>query len=355
MTTAVRWSRLAVTIGVCLGLALVLATCGSGSDEGGDTEGSNGDAAAVETRSGRDVRVGYVVDGAGLKDGGFNQLGAEGLARAADEFGIEPRAVVSDSPASYRHQVAALAEAGFDLVIVAGFNLIEAVAEASREYPETEFAITDIPVAEVPGAGESANVRGLPFDQEPAGLLAGYLAGLMALERAGEGAVVGAVGGQRIPPVASWLRGFEAGLAEASPSLELRTAYSDTFVKPRPCLGIVRDQIAAGAQVIFEAAGPCGVAAIELAGRRGVLAIGTDGDYAELGDHVLASGLKRTDIAVFETIKDYLRGDFRGGEDRLFTIADGGVGLSELSDAVPPRIREQVEVRAAELAAEDLG
>lgn len=314
---------------------------------GGDSE----DQATSESFDPGDLRVAYVADIAGTEDGGFNELGAQGLARAAEEFGVETRTVASSEP-RYVEDVRALAADGYDLVIVAGFNLIDAVATASREFPETAFAITDIPHAEVPGAGD--NLRGLPFDQEPAGVLAGYLAGLMAAESEGDEATIGAIGGQRIPPVASWLRGFEAGLAEVSPRLKLIRGYSGTFVAPQRCRRIARQQIAAGAILIFEAAARCGLAAIELAGAHGVQAIGTDGDYLELGDHVLASGLKRTDIAVFETVEDLVSGDFKGGQDRLFTIADGGVGLSEMGPAVPAPIREKVEQRAAELAAEDL-
>ena len=320
-------------------VCLVIAGCGGG-DQGSDTARGEG------------VRVGYVVDTAGVEDGGFNQLGAEGLARAGEEFGVETEVIASASESDYAEDVAALADDGYDLVIVAGFNLVEAVSAASRDYPETDFAIVDIPYDELPGAGE--NVRGLPFDQEPAGLLAGYLAGLMVIETEGEGATVGAIGGQRIPPVASWISGFETGLAEVSPSLELIKSYAGSFIEPERCRKIAREQIAAGAVLIFEAAARCGVAAIEMVGRDDVYAIGTDGDYLDLGDHVLASGLKRTDIAVFETVEDLLDGNFRGGEDRLFTIADGGVGLSELGQAVPPDIHEKVERRAGELAAGDL-
>lgn len=337
-------------ISVALSVLLLVGLTACGSDDDSDAGTAAG---TTQPRSGEDVRVAYVVDVAGLEDGGFNQLGAEGLDRAAEALGVEARSVASPSAAEYSEDVAGLAEAGYDLVIVAGFNLVDAVAKASQQYPETDFAITDVSLADLPNAA-GENLRGLPFDQEPAGILAGYLAGLMALEQEGHGAMVGAIGGQHIPPVVSWLRGFEAGLAEASPAIELRTGYSDTFVEPRRCLRIARAQIAAGADVIFEAAARCGVAAIELAGRHGVFAIGTDGDYLELGDHVLASGLKRTDIAVYETVEDYVNGEFEGGEDRLFTIADGGVGLSEFGDGVPAEVRERVEARAAELAAEDL-
>lgn len=339
-----RLGRVAAVLAAAIAAFVAPAGCGGSGAEG--TESAGGKDAAAE------VRVAYVADSAGLEDGGFNELAAEGLERAGEELGVETMAVALPEGRDYAAEVRELAEDGYDLVIVGGFNLIEAVAEASRDFPETSFAITDIPVAEVPGAGD--NLRGLPFDQEPAGVLAGYLAGLSAAEE-DEGATVGVIGGQRIPPVESWIRGFRVGLAEAAPSVEAVVDYSGTFEKPRRCERIADEQIAAGAVLIFEAAARCGIAAIERAGESGVFAIGTDGDYLDLGDHVLASALKRTDIAVFETVRDLLDDNFRGGEDRLFTIADGGVGLSEFGPAVPPRIREAVEQRAAALAAEDLG
>lgn len=342
MKEGARWMTSVAAIAAAL---LALSGCSAGTDqESENPAGGDSQAAAV--------RVAYVADSAGVEDGGFNELAAEGLERAGEEFGVDARIVASPAEEDYAADVRELAEAGYDLVIVGGFNLIEAVAAASRDFPETSFAITDIPYADVPGAGE--NLRGLPFDQEPAGLLAGYLAGLTVLEAQGESATVGVIGGQRIPPVASWIQGFKAGLGEASPSLEAVTDYSGSFIAPQRCSRLARDQIAAGAALIFEAAARCGIAAIRQAGRQEVLAIGTDGQYLDLGDHVLGSGLKRTDIAVYETVEDFVNGGFRGGEDRLFTIADGGVGLSELGPAVPAAIQAKVERRAAELAAEHL-
>lgn len=294
------------------------------------------------------VRVAFVSDTEGIEDGGFNQLGVDGLERAGKELGVAVRVVESASASEYETNLSALAEGDYDLVIASGFNLIEAVAAASANFPETDFAIIDIPHSAVPESGD--NLMGLPFDQEPAGVLAGYLAGLVALEEAGPRAKIGAIGGQEIPPVASWLKGFRDGVAEAGPRLEVLEEYSGTFGKPGRCKAIARRQIAAGVAMIFEAAAGCGVAAIETAGEHDVLAIGTDGEYFDLGPHVLASGLKRTDVAVFETISSYLDGEFNGGGDRLFTIEDGGVGLSELSDAVPDRIATKVEARRAALA-----
>jgi basic membrane protein A len=57
---------------------------------------------------------------------------------------------------------------------------------------------------------------------------------------------------------------------------------------------------------------------------------------------ILTSVLKGLDVAVFETIKDVAEGDFEGGT-RLFTIAEDGVGLGPINEAVDAELAAEIE------------
>ena len=71
--------------------------------------------------------------------------------------------------------------------------------------------------------------------------------------------------------------------------------------------------------------------------------IGVDIDQSSLGPHILMSAIKRMDVAVFTTVEDFTRGTFRTGADKVFNLANDGVGLGKMSPKVPRALVAQVE------------
>jgi basic membrane protein A len=107
-------------------------------------------------------------------------------------------------------------------------------------------------------------------------------------------------------------------------------------------------QAAAGADVIYHAAGTTGHGVFEAARDMGVKAIGVDADqHDEMPGTVLTSMIKRGDVAVFETIRAVAEGRFQGGLS-VFGLAEDGVGyVSEGPHAAG--IPADVKARVAEL------
>lgn len=324
--------------------AVALAACATTASEEPSDGGQHGGEAPL--------KVGFVADAAGLNDRSFNYLGNEGMKRAEEELGVEIRVLTSDSSADYIPNMTTLARQGYDLIIASGFNQIEAVATVSSEFPETKFAILDVSVASLDEV--NPNVMGLPFQQDQASYLAGYLAALF-LQESGEGDALGAVGGQPIPPVENWMDGFARGVAAVDPSIRVISGYSQTFADPAACMQLAQNQIEQGAKIVFQVAGGCGPGALNAAAEAGVWAIGTDADQSDFGEHVLTSAIKRSDVAVYETIRALLDGEFFGGQDRLFTIVDGAVGLGTFSPHVSEELRAKVAEAEAALRAELAG
>ena len=79
--------------------------------------------------------------------------------------------------------------------------------------------------------------------------------------------------------------------------------------------------------------------------------IGVDADQAFLGEHVMTSALKKVDVAVFQTIQEVQDGGFNGGEDTIFDVASGGVGIGEIAPDVPAEAVAQVKRVQDEIAA----
>ena len=321
---------------------LVLADCGGDETTTGSATTAPGTVAATGTigASGDRLRVGLVTDIGGLDDRSFNFLANKGLQRAESELGVEGRVVVSRSNADYVPNLSSLASKKYDLVIAVGFLMADAVDVVAKQFPIVRFAIIDFPQEEL--KSKPANVRGLLFKEQEAGYLVGYLAGLLAKREAGSRQVIGSVGGLKIPPVDRYIAGYQAGAKAANPELQTLNAYSQDFVDQAKCKEVALDEIGRGARVIFQVAGQCGLGALSAAREKNVRGIGVDSDQAYLGKHVLTSALKKVDVAVFQTIQSVQDGGFQGGQNTVFDVASGGVGLGEIASDVPADLVSQV-------------
>ena len=102
-------------------------------------------------------------------------------------------------------------------------------------------------------------MTGIVFRAEQAGYLVGYAAGLWAKLHPVDGrSVVGSVGSLSIPPVDSYLAGFRFGARRADPDVTVLNDYTQDALDQAKCRRSAREEIAKGASVIFEVAGPCG-------------------------------------------------------------------------------------------------
>jgi basic membrane protein A and related proteins len=319
-------------------LGVVAAGCGDDDDDGG-----GGGAAGGQTEEEKPaIKVGLVTDIGGLNDRSFNQLANEGLERAKSELGVEGQAVTSESNADYVPNLSRLAQQQYDLVIGVGFLMADAVNTVATKFPDTNFAIIDFPQSGL--KNKPANVRGLLFKENEAGYLVGYLAALVTKEKGGD-QVISSVGGQKIPPVDAYIAGYQAAAGEAASGMKTLNGYSQDFVDQAKCKEIALNQIAEGAQVVFQVAGQCGLGALDAAKEKGVLGIGVDADQGYLGEHILTSAQKKVDVAVFETAKAVQDGAFKGGEDQIFDLKNDGVGLGELNADGQPFADQMEEIK----------
>ena len=333
-----------------LGLLIALGGCGDDEDSASGVTAAPATTPAGTTgaAAGPAIRVGLVTDIGGLDDRSFNFLANQGLERAQDELGVEGRVVISKSEADYVPNLTTLAKQDYDLVIGVGFLMAAALDKVAARYPDVRFAIIDYSQSEL--KSKPKNVRGLLFKEQEAGYLVGYLAGVVTKEEAGAKQVIGSVGGLKIPPVDRYIAGYQAGAEAANPEITVLNAYSQDFVDQAKCKELALDQIGRGAHVVFQVAGQCGLGALSAAKEKNVRGIGVDADQAYLGEHVLTSALKKVDVAVFQTIQEVQDGGFNGGEDTIFDVASGGVGIGEIAASVPAEAVAQAKRVQDEIA-----
>ena len=306
--------------------AFGVAACGSSDDSGGSSSGSSSSASSAP--QGKKIKVGLVTDIGGLNDRSFNQLANQGLQTAVKQLGVDGRVLISKQNSDYIPNLTTLAQQKYDLIIGNGFLMADAVETAAKKFPQQKFAIIDYsPLAM---KSKPKNVVGLPFKEQEAGYLVGYLAGLYAKDNGGS---VSSVGGQKIPPVDHYIAGFQAGAKKANPSVKTLNGYSQSFTDQAKCKEIALDQIAKGSKVVFQVAGSCGLGAIDAAKEKSMQAIGVDADQSYLGQQIITSALKKVDVAVFDAIKSVQDNTYKGGGDVIASLKTNGVGIGKISAA----------------------
>jgi basic membrane protein A len=323
---------------------LVLALAGCGGDDGDEAGGTT-------TTGEQALKVGLITDLGQLNDRGFNQLAYEGLKRAQRELGVQGRVLESRSASEYVPNMTTLARQDYDLIIGVGFAQGDAMATAARQFPDTKFVIIDVDQTQL--KGKPSNVVGMLFREEQVGYLAGFLAALEAKRMPGPD-VIGSVGGFKEPPVDRFIAGYQAGAKEAAPGIKTLNGYSSDWDDQAKCKELALNQIAAGAQVVFQVAGGCGLGALDATRERKVWGIGVDADQSFLGGHVLTSALKKVDEGVFRTIKSVQDGTWQGGRNLTFGLEQDGVGLGTVSKRVPQEDLDQLEQVRERIAAGEI-
>jgi len=306
--------------------AFGVAACGSSDDTGGSSSGSSSSASSAP--EGKKIKVGLVTDIGGLNDRSFNQLANQGLQTAVKQLGVDGRVLISKQNSDYIPNLTTLAQQKYDLIIGNGFLMADAVETAAKKFPQQKFAIIDYSPTLM--KSKPTNVVGLPFKEQEAGYLVGYLAGLYAKDNGGS---VSSVGGQKIPPVDHYIAGFQAGAKKANPSVKALNGYSQSFTDQAKCKEIALDQIAKGSKVVFQVAGSCGLGAIDAAKEKSMQAIGVDADQSYLGPQIITSALKKVDVAVFDAIKSVQDNTYKGGADVIASLKTNGVGIGKISAA----------------------
>jgi basic membrane protein A len=306
---------------VCVFAALVgLATAAAGTAGG--------------ARSAETIKAGLVTDIGGLNDRSFNHLANLGRLKAQQDLGVQTRVLISKSGTDYIPNLSTLVRQGYQVSIGVGFLMADAIDTVAGKFPSAKFAIIDFP--QVALKHKPKNVTGLVFKSEESGYLVGYLAALMVQKQGGP-QVVSAVGGQPLPSVNNWIAGYRAGAKKANPKIRVLIGYSQQFpvsFSPK-CKEIALNQIAKGSQVVFQVAGGCGLGALDAAKEKGKWGIGVDADQSYLGKHILTSGVKRVDTAVYDTIKAVKDGTFKTGTDRVYDLKNGGQDVGKISPKVP--------------------
>lgn len=316
--------------------SLVLAGCGSGGEDDGDSGASK---SLCEGSSGDGPKIGVAYDVGGRGDLSFNDSAFEGVRKAVEELGAtckEIEAGSGENDADREERLRLLADAGYNPILSVGFIYSPAVAKVAAEYPDVDFAVVDGYVTFVTGdMVEMPNVADLNFAENEGSFLVGVAAALKTEKKN-----VGFVGGVNGPLIQKFEAGFKAGVKAVDPKIKVQSEYlsqddpQQGFENPAGGETAATGMYENGADIVYHAAGKSGLGvfdAAEAAGE-GNWAIGVDSDQYLTADpaqqpYILTSMLKRIDVAVFEYVSAFADGDAPSGV-ALYDLKVDGVGYS---------------------------
>ena len=344
-------------------LALLLAACqGGGGASPDETSGGATDGGATSPgATGADLRIGLVTDVGTLDDKNFNQYSWEGALQGAEAIGAaEPQSIVTTESAQYEANIQSFVDEGYDIIVSVGFALGETTLAAAEANPEIHFIGVDQFIAADPAP---ENYQGLIFaEAQP-----GYLAGIVAAGISESGHIAAIGGSNTIPPVVSYMRGYQNGALSFNPEItvdlsyisdDLAAAFNDPaggqtfaaqFLQQNPDV-----------DVLFQVAGKTGNGVLAAACEAGIHAIGVDVDQhestPEAAECIVTSAEKKLTHAVSQAIQAVAAGEDVGG-NVFFDASNGGIGLSpfyEAEDLITPDIQQAIDTALAGLESGEL-
>ena len=154
--------------------------------------------------------------------------------------------------------------------------------------------------------------------------------------------IIGAVGGLKIPPVDIWIAGYQYCAKLFNPKIKVLVGYSQDFVASDKCKTVAENQIAQGAQVLFQVAGGCGLGTLKAADARGDLGHRRRQGPVQRRQARPHVRVKRVDNGVFTAIKQVEDGKFKGGGNLLFNLKNNGMDVGKINPAVPQALIDKM-------------
>lgn len=274
------------------------------------------------------LSIGIVLGEGSINDQSFNQSTWEGLEKAKEDFKVNIKYLESKQESDYIQNIETLVDEETDLIIGVGYQLKDSIEESSKNYPEQKFALMDETYDKIP-----ENVVPVVFKEEEAAYLTGIVAAKMTKTNN-----VGFIGGLPAPAVVKYQYGYKFGVESTNKDIKVYEQYANSFSDQAKGKSIAKQMYSSNVDIILSAAGDAGTGAIEAARENNKFAIGVDRDQSDLApENVITSALKKLNVASYGLAKDLAEGNYKGGEEKVYGLKEGGVGIVESTKNLIPK------------------
>ena len=314
--------------------SVLLKACASPTTDAGADEAAEG--AASETS------LAIVLPGT-ITDGGWNQLGYEGVKRAGDELGIEVAYVGQVDNADQTESLADFARQDYSLIVGHGGQFDAAIEQVATEFPESFFLGVNGDVAGDNYACVRTNYNQMLYLSGMIGAAMSktkklaYLAGMEFKSTQQQGAAM-SLGAKSIDPSAEVVSSFVGDFNDIAKAKESALAL-----------------IASGVDVIFHNLDNSAPAVLQACEEAGIYAFGNNVDQFELApDAILTSAIQDIGGAITMVAELAATDEIEGKKYVIGLETPELVRFGTFNKAVPADLREKVDKVAADMVADKL-
>lgn len=306
----------ALTVALCLALAITAFACGSKDDSKKDKKADT-------------YEIAMITDVGTIDDKSFNQGTWEGVKEWAEKNDVTYKYYqpAENSNKARMEQIDLAVKNGAKVIATPGFLFQEPIFQAQSKYPDVKFIFIDGAPAETPESKPdiAKNTVSIVYAEQEPGYLAGY-----AMVKDGY-TKLGFMGGMAVPAVIRYGYGFVKGANDAAledgKEVSIKYNYTGGFVASPDIKAKAAGWYADGTEVIFSCGGAIfdsiSAAAEESEGK----VIGVDVDQSAQSKTVITSAMKFLKESVKDQLDAYKKDEFKGGEALVLGAKEKRIGL----------------------------
>lgn len=235
-----------------------------------------------------------------IDDKSFIAAVREGALRATKELGIPLRIYMQDNSEDDVKFLTDVAKDGASVIIGMSFVDTSPLLKVAEQFPNVKFVIVDGVVPPL-----FTNAKSIIFREHEGSFLVGMIAALKS--KTGK---VGFIGGRDIPIIRNFAGGFVQGAKYVNPQIDVVVEFMgpefENWDNPAKAERMAKAQFKQKVDIIFTAAGASSLGVLKAAAETpNAYAIGVDSNQNHLyPGKVLTSMVKRTDVAIYEALKN---------------------------------------------------
>jgi basic membrane lipoprotein Med (substrate-binding protein (PBP1-ABC) superfamily) len=310
----------------------LLSGCPAPSENGAGNKTSSN---AMTNESQGTFKVALLTPG-DVNDGGWNQLGYEGLQAVEKELSAKTSHQVTKNREDFKPAFNDLGDQKYNVVFCYGFEYGKDAKEIAPQFPDTKFIVVSGDVQEKP------NLASLELHLEDATYLLGMAAGGMTKTN-----VLGCIGGQKFPAVADAFTSFEKGAKAVNPKVIVKTVYLNSWEDQSKGKEAANSLLAQKADFLIHNADQAGKGMFDaVKNRKGVMVFGTNRDQNNIAPlQCLGSAVIEMPRAFVEVSKSAKDGNFQPVMQKL-TMQNNTINAHwnrQLKAKIPATLMKKIE------------
>ena len=304
---------LALTVGIVM--LLTLAACGSPTEEQPEEQ--------------IDYEIALVTDAGLIMDGGYSEVAWTAISEFGAANGISHKyyKAAEASEEAYKEVIDDAVDKGAGIIVADGYGFEDVIYDAQKEYEDVKFMLIDAepidPKTSEPEVGENTAV--ILFSSEEAGYMAGYA----AVENGA--AQLGFIGEADKPAVDDYGYGFLQGANDAAMSngvaANVKYHSCNEAGERDTVMEKAKEWYEEGTEVIFVCGPHVEMAVIEAAELKDGKVIACETDKSSMSDTILTSAVKDIGGVIEDSLEEYARDKFPGGEVLEYNVATESIWL----------------------------